>query len=529
MFRSGRFLLMTALTAALLAGCRSRVAVPEGAAPIASRPRIFPDYDGVTFPVNIAPMNFRIDEQGERFVTVLRAGDRQEMIAGRIVAIGEKAWRELLGSGGTLSITVYRESSSGWERWEEIVNEISPDPIDPWLAYRLIEPGYQKYDRIVIDQRSMESFDERVIIDNNSIKNGCVNCHHFRNRSGDDFLFHCRQQFGGMVRVHAPAPDGASETGRKTVERFDTRNNPHKKAAVYPAWHPSLPLIAFTTNTTPQVFHTLSPNRIEVYDQASELILYNEASNQMVQLTETDDILETFPSWSPDGEYLYYCSAALGEDYWQKDPQGREVLDERGEKKIAPEALKRIRYNISRMRFHPESASFDPPEVVVDAPAEEKSAIHPRVSPDGRFLLYTISAYGSFPIWHRDAELEMLDLAGGEKIPTEAINSPESESWHTWDSSGRWLVFASRRDDTLYTRLYFAHIDSDGRFAKPFMLPQKDPDDNKLRMMAYNIPELLVRPVTVPGSRIARDMVTDSPSRPEWVERLDTPLPQGTP
>lgn len=512
--------LLAAFLTSLLTGCRARVAIPEGAAPIAARPRIFPDYDGVTFPPNIAPMNFRIDEPGERFVTVLRAGSRQEVIGGQVVTIQENVWRELLSSGRTLSITIYRKVSSGWECWEDITNEISSDPIDPWVVFRLIEPGYQKYDRMFINQRSTESFDERVILDNNAIKNGCVNCHHFRNHSGDDFLFHCRQQYGGMVRVHGKTPNSARDTDRKMVERFETRNNPRKKAAVYPAWHPILPLVAFTTNTTPQVFHTFSPNRIEVYDQASELVLYNEKTNQMTQLTETDDLLETFPCWSPDGEYLYYCCAALGEAFWQKDPQGRDVLDERGEKKIAPDALYRIKYNISRMRFHPENASFEPPEVVVDAPAEGKSVVHPRLSPDGRFLLYTVSSYGTFPIWHRDADLEILSLDEGEKVSTEAINSAQSESWHAWDSTGRWIVFSSRRDDSLYTRLYFGHIDYDGQVSKPFMLPQKDPRDNKLRMLAYNIPELITSPVTVSASKISREMVTKPPTSVEWVEQL---------
>jgi hypothetical protein len=52
-------------------------------------------------------------------------------------------------------------------------------------------------------------------------------------------------------------------------------------------------------------------------------------------------------------------------------------------------------------------------------------------------------------------------------------------------------VFSSRRDDGRFTRLYLAHYAGDGHFDKPFMLPQKDPSYNDLRLKSYNVPEFL--------------------------------------
>ncbi|MDO4558801.1 MAG: hypothetical protein Q4C47_07540, partial [Planctomycetia bacterium] len=162
---------------------------------------------------------------------------------------------------------------------------------------------------------------------------------------------------------------------------------------------------------------------------------------------------------------------------------------------VAAEHYNELMYNILRIPFDAQSRSFGEPEMVVDAASQRQSVVHPRLSPDGRYLLYTQSNYGNFPIWHREADLWLLDLETGQTRRTDEINSPETESYHTWSSSGRWIVFSSRREDSLYTRLYFAHFSANGTFGKPFLLPQRDPRQNQELFKSYNIPELTVEPV----------------------------------
>ena len=125
------------------------------------------------------------------------------------------------------------------------------------------------------------------------------------------------------------------------------------------------------------------------------------------------------------------------------------------------------------------------------------SATLPRVSPDGRYLMFTLAESGVFHIWHHDADLWLMDLESGEVRNIEEINSPDTESYHSWSSNGRWVVFSSRRDDGTYTRPFFAHIDKDGHWAKPFELPQADPDYHRQFMKCYNIPEFMKGPVTI--------------------------------
>jgi hypothetical protein len=95
-------------------------------------------------------------------------------------------------------------------------------------------------------------------------------------------------------------------------------------------------------------------------------------------------------------------------------------------------------------------------------------------------------------------------IATGKTAPMTALNSDDVESYHSWSSNSRWLVFSSRRDDGLYTKPYFSYIDKDGVAHKPFLLPQRDPRMYyKLQMNAYNIPEFVSGKVELNGSEIA--------------------------
>ena len=77
------------------------------------------------------------------------------------------------------------------------------------------------------------------------------------------------------------------------------------------------------------------------------------------------------------------------------------------------------------------------------------------------------------------------------------VNSNNTESFHDWSTNSRWFVFSSRRDDGLYTRLYIAHIDANGKASKPFMLPQRNPMQNVYNLFSYNVPEFIIRPVKI--------------------------------
>ena len=77
------------------------------------------------------------------------------------------------------------------------------------------------------------------------------------------------------------------------------------------------------------------------------------------------------------------------------------------------------------------------------------------------------------------------------------MNSNDTESYHSWSSNGRWVVFSSRRLDGLYTRPFIAYVSERGEVFKPFLLPQQDTDFYSLLMKSFNIPEFVKGAVTV--------------------------------
>ena len=160
-----------------------------------------------------------------------------------------------------------------------------------------------------------------------------------------------------------------------------------------------------------------------------------------------------------------------------------------------------MHYHLLRVPFDASTKTFGQTDTIYSAEISGGSASYPRISADGRYLLYTWSEYGTFPIWHPEADLRMIDLMTMAHADVSCLNAPEdADSYHSWSSEGRWIVFGSRRLDGRYTRLYVAYLDEDGNPDKPFLLPQEDPRYNLWRLKSYNVPEFIDGEVDLPDS-----------------------------
>ena len=459
-------------------GC-SGPSVPEVFTESRDLPKIYPDYTNVTIPMNIAPLTFELDEVVDEMIARYAVGDKELVFEGKAQPQMDD-WRVLteMAKGGAMTVDVYARRADQWTHYKPFNIFVSPDSIDSYLSYRLIYPSFVDYKTLTISQRCLENYDESVIYDNVLCglekDRQCINCHNYQQYNPERMQFHARQNFGGTIIAY----DGH-------IKKVDMKNDSILSAGVYPAWHPWLKLIVYSTNMTAQSFHTTHHNKIEVYDSESDLIAYDIDKGEVTNLENDANELEVFPAWAPDGKTLYYCSAHFE---W-KDSALTKV----------DEIIKRsqeIKYNIYRKRFNPETMAFGPRELVFSADSLNKSATLPRISPDGRYLMFALAEYGVFHIWHHDADLWLLDLQTGQARALQEINSPDTESYHSWSSNGKWVVFSSRRDDGTYTRPFFAHIDNNGHGTKPFELPSADPDYHRQFMRCYNIPEFMHGPVT---------------------------------
>lgn len=450
-------------------------------------PQIYPDYTGVTIPVNIAPLCFNMADETALRIDAVVTGSHGSSLH----AQGEESadfdideWHTLLSQnrGDSLSVVVSAKYEDGWHTYKPFSIYVSPDSIDYGLCYRLIEPGYEVWSKMGIYERDLSSFEERPLIENTQFE-GCVNCHSFNRADPKDMSLHIRGPHGATLLRKDYGP----------VTAYNTKTERTLGLCVYPYWHPSGRYIAYSTNTTNQLFHSAGKNRVEVFDTASDLQVYDVEKNELLlsPFLKQDSVYETYPVFSADGRSLYFCAArAL--------PEGSHQLDS-------------IRYNLCRIDFDPETGTFgDHIETVVDAASQQKSVSFPRPSYDGRFLCYTLSDYGQFSIWHHEADLWLLDLATGESRPMDGANSKDTESFHNWSTNSRWLVLSSRRDDGLFTRPYFCHIDKEGNVTKAFMLPQRNPRQfYRGRFMSFNVPDFITAPTRFDSRQAAKAINSD--------------------
>ena len=445
--------------------------------------RIEPDLDGTVIPPNIAPLNFTLSEAGDDFYLGIE-GENGTAISVRSaepwIEIPVKSWKRLLAANRGASIRFdirIRSEKGSWKAFRPIELRIAPEEIDAYLSYRLIYPLYILWRDMGIYQRCLESFEVRPILHNQPLQKACMNCHAFCNQNSEKMLIHLRKGPGThMLLAH-----------QDRIQRIDTTTDFNRMAGAYPSWHPLGSLIAFSVNKVNQFFHGIGENR-DVFDWSSDLILYDVESRTVTTIPElsSPDWMETYPSWAADGRALYFCRA----------PQ----IDQ---DRLIDEQYRDIRYELARIPYDPANRSWGEVETLLTPASTGKSMVQPRPSPDNRFLLFCMADYGNFPVYRPESDLYLYDLRERSHRKLE-INSEFSESWHSWSSNSRWIVFSSKREDGLCARPYFSYVDDSGRAHKPFRLPQRDPRFYDSSLKTYNVPEFTANPVTVRPQELAR-------------------------
>jgi hypothetical protein len=450
-------------------------------------PSLRPDYSGIVVPPNIAPLNFFIKKSGKQYFVQIhsRRGNpiRIQSRSG-CIQIPSRPWKRLLAenAGEPLQVDVYVKNQTGrWTRFESVTNWIAQESMDGYLAYRRFGPLFNLWKKMGIFQRSLESFDEKPILLNRLTLNNCMNCHNFWQNGTERWLLHLRGAPGSTMLLSVNGD----------VRKIDTRTQFNKSLAAYPAWHPSGELVAFSVSKLLQFFHAMGEIR-DVLDRYSDIILYDIPSNTVTTTPQisSPDRLEIWPAWSPDGKALYFCSAPKIETYENPSNPAEFAYDS-------------IKYGLMRIAYDPVKRTWGELETVLSSDEIGLSITEPRISPDGRFVLFTAARYGQFPIYVPSADLYLLNVASGKWKKLD-INSDRADTFHSWSSNSRWIVFSSKRDDGLFARPYFSHIDSSGNTSKPFVLPQKNPLFYETCLETYNVPEFTKEPIRIRPQALAK-------------------------
>jgi len=474
----------------LLSACRFD---PQNYEMVNRQPNIFPDYTNVVVPPNIAPLNFYINDTADHYRIKIssvkgKAIELSQSSPSVIIPIGK--WHKLLraNKGNVLLVEVYAKKGGQWYKYLPIRDSIVDEPIDSYLAYRLINHVNILWREMGIYQRNLENFDETPIFRNRSNNNGCVNCHNFNRSNPAQMTLHFRKENPGTVLL----VDGVKK-------KLDTKTPYTMSAFSYPAWHPGGKQLAYVVNKVTQIFTSTIDYHEVVFDGASDLVVYDIEKNMVTTCPQVSSKnRENMPAFSPDGRWLYYISAppALNDSMKMY-----------------------VKFSLVRISYDAATHSWGQVDTVISAAQTGKSITFPRVSPDGRYIMFTMCRYSYFSIFDQTSDLYLYDTLT-QKFEPLPVNTPYTESYHTWSKSGRWFVFTSRSLDNCYSRPFFSYFDKNGKAHKAFVLPQKDPLFYKYFMKNYNIPELITGRVAVTENEM-RDFVRTKPTKVQFDSLVD--------
>jgi Flp pilus assembly protein TadD len=209
------------------------------------------------------------------------------------------------------------------------------------------------------------------------------------------------------------------------------------------------------------------------YPTRGVLAWYSRESAHLQYLPGADDsrYVQANAVWSPDGKYLVFARAQA-RDAYPENAQRAEYANDPNETQI--------KYDLYRIPFN--SGKGGKPEPVVGASQNGMSNSFPKISPDGRWIVFVQSRNGQ--LMRPDGQLFIVPANGGIARRMKC-NTPLMNSWHSFSPNGRWLVFSSKSRSP-YTQMYLTHIDESGNDSPPILI-----ENSTAANRAVNIPEFV--------------------------------------
>ncbi|MEW6754627.1 MAG: hypothetical protein AB1505_27135, partial [Candidatus Latescibacterota bacterium] len=296
------------LGASLLASACGRRPGLDTATPVDLVPRIDPDYAGLVIPPNIAPLNFRILEDVQECRVRLSVAGAAPLSVGcpdNECRMDPARWRRLLAAsaGQDIQYEVYGRRREGtWVRFRPYRNTVAREPIDSHIVYRQLVPNKQMTTIRGIYQQSLETLERWPLVTARDGTFQCFNCHSFHQHDPNRFLLHIRGKHGGTLLV----TDGR-------MRKVDTQQQPMFRPLAYASWHPDGRHVTATLNQYVGNFPATEPlYYFQAIEKRGDLAVWDTEGNTISTSPQVfgPEHIETHPSWSADGRYIYFARCA---------------------------------------------------------------------------------------------------------------------------------------------------------------------------------------------------------------------------
>ncbi|MBZ5626938.1 MAG: tetratricopeptide repeat protein [Acidobacteriia bacterium] len=228
------------------------------------------------------------------------------------------------------------------------------------------------------------------------------------------------------------------------------------------------------------------------YPTRGILAWYSRSSGRMEALPGADDprYVHTDAVWSPDGKFLVFARAEAKDPY----PAGRKLAEYANDPNEIP-----IQYDLYRIPFN--AGKGGRPEPIAGASRNGMSNTFPKVSPDGRWIVFVECRNGQ--LMRPDSQLYIVPAQGGEARRMRS-NTALMNSWHSFSPNGRWLVFSSKSRSP-YTQMFLTHLDEDGRDTPPILIENATAANRAVNIPEFvNIPQDGLLSIDVPAAEFYR-------------------------
>ncbi|MBL7218672.1 MAG: tetratricopeptide repeat protein [Phycisphaerae bacterium] len=402
----------------------------------------------------------------------------------------DKTWKRIQQrcgeSGATVTIVGYRDQKHNALSRGRISISVSKDPVGASIFYRdvPIMPTEVEHDvfKALIKEalpliswrlRDISKPKSRVVMTDMP---SCANCHTF---SSD----------GKILGMDVDGPDGdkgayafAPIKKKMVIENkdlitwnsFQDKFEGHKTIGFMSQVSPDGRYVATTVNESIHFVNFPDYKFVQVfYPTRGILAYYSRRTGRIEALKGADnpEYVHCNPTWSPDNKYLVFARAKAKTAYIGGAALARCANDPRE---------RQIQYDLYRIPFN--DGRGGTPEPVPGASKNGMSNSFPRISPDGRWLVFVKCRNGL--LMRPDSRLWIVPTAGGQAREMRC-NTSLMNSWHSFSPNGRWMVFSSKTN-TPYTQMFLTHIDKQGRDSPAVLIPNSTAANR-----AVNLPEFV--------------------------------------